>query len=114
MIIDRPFFKHFIAEVECSFDESNSVNWINIKIDKLLEKLRISKLETMYHRFEPQGISIVNILSASHIAIHSWPENEYLHIDLISCADNTDFELFKKAISEVFIDYKSNTVNLDY
>lgn len=114
MIINRPYFKHFIAEVNCTFEESNSVDWINIKIDKLLKLLEISKLQTTYHHFEPQGISLVHILSASHIAIHSWPENKYLHIDLISCMDGTDFELFKKTVSEVFTDYKINIINLNY
>lgn len=114
MVKNRPYFKHFVAEVKCSFHESNSLDWINIKIDRLLKVLGISKLETVYHQYEPQGISLVHILSASHIAIHSWPENRYLHIDLISCMNSTDFELFKKAVSETFMDYKTNILNLDY
>ncbi len=39
------------------------------------------------HRFSPQGISGVAILSESHIAVHTWPEIGYGAFDVFMCGD---------------------------
>jgi len=46
-------------------------------------------LEVVIHKFSPQGITGVILLAESHIAIHSWPEKNYLSIDILSCGENT-------------------------
>ena len=41
----------------------------------------------VFHRFSPQGISGVVIITESHMAIHTWPEYEYAAVDLFTCGD---------------------------
>lgn len=36
-------------------------------------------------KFDP-GVTCLLILSQSHLAIHTWPEHRYMHIDLLACA----------------------------
>ena len=36
------------------------------------------------HRFAPQGLSCIAQISASHIAIHTWPENGFAAVDAVS------------------------------
>lgn len=110
----RPYYHHFVAEISCPFKESDSVDWLKAKTESLLTKLKVSKLETVHHHFEPQGISLVYILSASHVAVHTWPENGYIHIDLISCQTDIGFDDFKNAIDLVFSDFQRNSIRLDY
>ena len=38
-----------------------------------------------HHRFEPQGLSAVVILSESHVAAHTWPESGTGYVTLTSC-----------------------------
>jgi S-adenosylmethionine decarboxylase len=45
-------------------------------------------LESHFHRFAPQGLSGVVILSQSHIAIHTWPELGFAAIDVFTCGDS--------------------------
>ena len=40
-----------------------------------------------YNQFEPQGVSIVFLLSESHLSLHTWPENGKISLDLFSCND---------------------------
>lgn len=40
-------------------------------------------------KFSPCGITGVVILAESHISIHSWPELNYLAIDIFTCGDHT-------------------------
>lgn len=42
------------------------------------------------HKFEPQGVTIIVLLAESHISIHSWPEYNYVAIDVFTCGKNMD------------------------
>lgn len=57
-------------------------------------------LELVIHQFSPQGITGVVLLAESHIAVHSWPELNYLGIDIFTCGSKTfpykAFNYFKK------------------
>lgn len=46
-------------------------------------------LEVTIHKFSPQGLTGVVLLAESHIALHSWPEFNYLAIDIFTCGDRT-------------------------
>lgn len=37
------------------------------------------------HKFNPQGITGIVLLAESHISFHSWPENDYIAIDILGC-----------------------------
>jgi S-adenosylmethionine/arginine decarboxylase-like enzyme len=53
--------------------------------DNFCKKLDVTVLETLAHSFEPQGRTVIYMLAESHIAIHSWPELKYVHIDMVTC-----------------------------
>jgi len=44
-------------------------------------------LKVVIHKFLPQGITGVVLLAESHIALHSWPEMNYLAIDIFTCGE---------------------------
>jgi S-adenosylmethionine decarboxylase len=39
------------------------------------------------HKFNPQGVSGVAVLSESHISVHTWPEIGYAAFDVFMCGD---------------------------
>ena len=41
-----------------------------------------------YHKFEPQGVTAMLLLSESHISIHTWPEKKSACLDILSCKNN--------------------------
>jgi S-adenosylmethionine decarboxylase len=43
-------------------------------------------LHSHVHEFEPQGVTGTVVLSESHIAVHSWPEEGVLFLDLATCS----------------------------
>jgi len=71
------------------------------EIDKILilaaKKADNTPLEVTIHKFQPQGITGVVLLAESHIAIHSWPEINYVAVDIFTCGE--------KAIPYKAIDY---------
>lgn len=46
--------------------------------------------EVAFHKFSPQGVSGVVVISESHLAIHTWPELGYASIDVYTCGDTVD------------------------
>jgi len=56
----------------------------------LIEAVKQSKntpLEVAIHKFSPQGITGVILLAESHLAIHTWPELNYIAIDIFTCGE---------------------------
>ena len=55
-------------------------------------------ISSSFHRFEPQGVSGVVVISESHFAVHAWPEYAYAAVDIFTCGETIDFDI---AMSEI-------------
>jgi len=42
-------------------------------------------VETVFHQFNPHGLSGVVVIAESHITIHTWPEYGYAAVDVFTC-----------------------------
>jgi S-adenosylmethionine decarboxylase len=47
-------------------------------------------LELTSHRFRPMGVTVVALLSESHLSIHTWPETGFAAVDVFTCGEKTD------------------------
>jgi S-adenosylmethionine decarboxylase proenzyme len=54
------------------------------------------------HKFPIQGITGVILLAESHIAIHTWPEYDYMAVDIFSCGKQTKPIRALEYLKEVF------------
>ncbi len=57
-------------------------------------------LDMVSHKFEPQGVTAVALLSESHLSIHTWPEHGYAAIDAFTCGDHTNPEAACRSLRE--------------
>jgi S-adenosylmethionine decarboxylase len=112
--MNKPYFKHYVVELTANSDNLNSIEWLKQKVEMMLSQLKIKHVKNIYHQFTPVGISLVYILSSSHIAIHTWPENNYLHIDLVTCSRNGDIGNISEIVKSVFDTTKFNLHELNY
>lgn len=110
MLKSKPFFRHFLIEVKDSYKNTNSLHWLKDHSDLLIKRLNLIPIKSVYHKFKPQGISLVYILGTSHMAVHTWPENEYLHIDLITCSADKAVEDLETVAKEIF---KNNNLKVN-
>jgi len=69
------------------------------EVDKLLRQCIIdceaTIVSTQIKKFEPQGLSILYLLSESHFSIHTWPEYKACAIDFYHCGDTARRRLGK-------------------
>lgn len=83
--------RHVLAEIYgCGFDVLNDVKKVEkIMVDAALES-GAEVREVVFHKFSPQGVSGVVVISESHLAIHTWPELGYAAVDVFTCGDKVN------------------------
>ena len=47
-------------------------------------------VNSVFHLFNPHGISGVVVIAESHLAIHTWPEFNYAAVDVFTCGTRVD------------------------
>jgi S-adenosylmethionine decarboxylase len=57
-------------------------------------------ISSQSHKFKPQGVTILVLLSTSHASMHSWPECGYLAIDVFSCGRHVKTKKIVEHIQE--------------
>ncbi len=112
---DKPYFNHIICEIKT--DSENIINNLEIvtkKMEKFIDTLGLTSVKKTFHEFIPQGFTVTFILSSSHLAVHSWPEDKYLHIDLLTCKYGLTVEKVKDALNTQFPDCQIIANEPDY
>ncbi|HSJ37518.1 MAG TPA: adenosylmethionine decarboxylase [Planococcus sp. (in: firmicutes)] len=80
--------RHVIAELwQCDFDKLNDMDYIEKTFVDAALKSGAEVREVAFHKFAPQGVSGVVIISESHLTIHSFPEHGYASVDVYTCGD---------------------------
>ncbi|NLP49754.1 adenosylmethionine decarboxylase [Bacillus sp. RO1] len=80
--------RHVISELwGCDFDKLNDMDYIERTFVDAALKSGAEVREVAFHKFAPQGVSGVVIISESHLTIHSFPEHGYASIDVYTCGE---------------------------
>ncbi|QGP93651.1 S-adenosylmethionine decarboxylase proenzyme [Neomoorella glycerini] len=87
----RALGRHVLAEVYgCSFEILNDIK----KVEEIMVKAALEAgaeiREVCFHKFSPQGVSGVVVISESHLAIHTWPELGYAAVDVFTCGERVN------------------------
>jgi len=81
--------KYTQITIECGGCPSavlNSPSDIGSTLRAVAQVCRLHVLKEDFHQFTPQGITGYVLLSESHISIHTWPEEQFAIVDILSCA----------------------------
>jgi S-adenosylmethionine decarboxylase len=83
--------RHILAEIYgCDPQILNNKELIEkIMVESAL-KAGAEVREVAFHKFSPQGVSGVVIISESHLTIHTWPELGYAAVDVFTCGDSVN------------------------
>jgi S-adenosylmethionine decarboxylase len=83
--------RHVLAEVYgCRFEVLNDIKKVqDIMVNAALEA-GAEVREVVFHKFSPQGVSGVVVISESHLAIHTWPELGYAAVDVFTCGEKVN------------------------
>lgn len=80
--------RHILAEIYgCKEEILNDKDLIEKTMVDAALKAGAEVREVAFHKFSPQGVSGVVIISESHLTIHTWPELGYAAVDVFTCGD---------------------------
>jgi S-adenosylmethionine decarboxylase len=89
--------KHMV----CDFKGIRNIELLNncVELNKMLKQVCFDYgfqiLSEVEHQFEPQGCSILFLLSESHLSIHTFPEKNHMSFDIYTCrqySDNREYD----------------------
>ena len=108
--------KHLIIDIKNipNPETINNIEKLKAIMDNICEKYEFQVLNKIEHKFEPQGLSIIYLLSESHMTIHTFPERNYIAFDLYTCRNypNNDVytEIHKYIMEETNATYDPPTI----
>jgi len=77
---------HYILELfSCPPELLDHETFISEAIRQTCATSVLSLLNRTCHKFTPQGVTALGLLSESHISIHTWPEHGYAAVDIFTC-----------------------------
>lgn len=90
-VLGQPLGLQLLAEIwECDENKLNDIKYIQEMMISAARKADAEIREVAFHRFEPQGVSGVVVISESHLTIHTWPELAYAAVDIFTCGEHVD------------------------
>jgi len=103
--------KHYLLNLyDCPFHLLNDERFL---ID-LLENAAIisgaTVVQTIYKKFDPQGVTVLTLLEESHISIHTWPELGSAAVDIFTCGEATP----KVGCDMICLQLQSGNHNMSY
>lgn len=63
----------------------NNYEQLDNKLREVLSCTSVHIEGSLHKRFDPQGVTILYLLSESHFSIHTWPETKSCAIDFYHC-----------------------------
>jgi len=90
VVVDNPIGMHVVLDLyECDPQILDDIEKIEEILTEAAEVANATVIDKRFHKFSPQGVSGVVVVSESHIAIHTWPEHGYAAVDVYTCGDHT-------------------------
>ena len=99
---------HYIVEIPDY--KLNSKKELTNQAKSLIKELGLKIVKSTSHNYKPFGITLVFILSSSHLIIHTWEEFDYLHLDLF-CCNRIELNTIKNLVNNNFGKSKIRKVN---
>ncbi|MCR8846224.1 adenosylmethionine decarboxylase [Paenibacillus sp. SC116] len=75
------------------FDLLNNADYLQSQLVEAAEACGATVLSVQSKQFEPQGATVLVLLSESHLSIHTYPERGFAAIDCYTCGETVDPQL---------------------
>lgn len=101
---------HYIAEASgCNPDVIGKVEVVERILVRAAEIAGVQVWSISFHRFNPNGVSGVVVISESHLSLHTWPEFGYVALDIFTCGDTAKPE---KAVQWALREFGASNVHI--
>lgn len=85
----EPVGHHYVAEGSgCKPEIIGRVETVEQILVRAAEIAGVTVWSISFHRFSPNGVSGVVVISESHLSVHTWPEYGYVALDIFTCGND--------------------------
>ncbi|MEO0270949.1 MAG: adenosylmethionine decarboxylase [candidate division WOR-3 bacterium] len=106
----KPVGEHYIVEASgCDPQIIGNVEKMQEILVNAAHKANVKIWAVSFHRFPPQGVSGVIVISESHISVHTWPEYGYVALDIYTCGEHSNPE---EAVNFALQEFKAENVHI--
>lgn len=93
--------RHVLAELDgCDPARLDDADFLADALRTAVGKAGATVHEVVTHRFSPQGVTVLALLSESHASVHTYPEHGSVFADVFTCGDRADPELAVRLLAE--------------
>ncbi len=111
--MDIPYTEHYKITIRgIDTDKIAVPAEFRILAEQYAKTLGVSVVQDCLHKFPGQGITYIQILEESHLAYHTWPEREFMLIDLLTCTELNKTTKEIAQLTEQVFEAKSVEVNV--
>lgn len=90
---------HFMASYkECNVEALTDLPKLKEALVEAAKASGATVLDTVDYTFEPDGLTMVVLLSESHASIHTYPEHRACFVDLFTCGHKCSAAKFDEAL----------------
>lgn len=88
--------KHLICDIKNIKNHKllNSLEELKNMFDYICKTYDYNILNKAEHVFSPQGITMIYMLSESHMSIHTFPEKNYASMDIYTCREYPNNDVY--------------------
>ncbi len=78
--------RHLIVELsDCDLSILNNLEFLRRHMEEAVRRSGATIVDSVFHRYNPQGVSGMVVIAESHVSIHTWPEYGYAAVDFFTC-----------------------------
>ncbi|MCL1935722.1 MAG: adenosylmethionine decarboxylase [Defluviitaleaceae bacterium] len=88
--------RHILVEYyNCDSEVLKNPRFIEEYMNEAALTAKATIVESVFHHFNPWGVSGAIIVAESHLTIHTWPEYGFASCDFFTCGDIDPWESFE-------------------
>ncbi len=107
-----PFVDHVVFKIfEVTKDITLSKNKLTNLMNKICSAHKLKVVDRKVTEFKGGGMTVTFVLSNSNIVVHTWPEFNAVHLDLITCSPIYKKEDIVGTVSSVF---ETSSIEVSY
>ena len=96
--------RHLIVEfTDCDRAMLDNTEQLETNMKEAVRRSGATIVQSVFHRYNPHGVSGVIVIAESHLSIHTWPEYGYAAVDFFTCGETVDphraFEHMRDALN---------------
>jgi S-adenosylmethionine decarboxylase len=96
----------------CIFESFDNVDFVKETLLTAVSEANMTLLNFTYHKFEPQGLTVLALLAEGHISIHTYPNINYTAVDVFIYGDQSHPEQAVRVLRHGFRPEKIKTTNI--